>query len=163
MDKQAQEIANRKKIVAELSKAGIDTSAFTDEVIADGQAFWKLAETYRSKKESMMNSDKMKSGSGMKMTEESGVKKESSSKVNTRPALTEKARKLFQDRLDRIAEDKRDTLLPRMLKNAESQLAKAEEKGSKVIIRKLEAMIEMIQDEIDSEDDDELIDLLMAE
>jgi hypothetical protein len=80
-----------------------------------------------------------------------------------RPALTEKARKLLQAKLDKIPTEKRDTLLPKMLKSAQAQLEAAQKKGNKVNIRKLEAIVEIIQDEIESEDDESLIDSLFTE
>ncbi len=176
----ARELAQRKLFVENLSSLGADVSGFTDEIVADSKAFWKLAENFKSYKEQMdalmkasMSGSTMKEGdkkndmksSEWEMSSEWGTGEETKSKktTSTRPALTEKARKLFQDKLDKIAEDKRVTMLPRMLKNAESQLAKAEEKGNKATIRKLEAMIEMIEDEIASEDDDELMDSLLEE
>ncbi len=177
----AREVAQRKLFVENLSSLGADVSGFTDEVMADASAFRKLAETFESYKEQMSALMKTKMGSGNMMKEgdrwnemksgEGEVKEEWSSsdevKVKkqavVRPALTEKARKAFQAKLDKIAEDKRDTVLPKMLAKAEAQLAQAEEKGNKANIRKLEAMIEMIEDEMGSEDDDELMDSLLEE
>ncbi len=91
-------------------------------------------------------------------------KSKQSSPSTMRPALTEKARKIFQDKLDKIPSEKRETVLPKMLKVAQSQYETAQKKGSnKTLIRKLEAIVEMIQDEIDSADDASLFDSLTAE
>lgn len=163
-------------IVAELKKAGVDVSGFTDEVIADGQAFWKLAETFKSFKEKI-EANKKALQEDVKKSEnkdEKEVKNEDSTsekmnspqekkQVNMRPALTEKARKTLQDKLDKIPAEKRDTLLPKMLKTAQNQLDTAKEKGNKLLVRKLEAILEIIQDEIDSGDDNSLIDSLIAQ
>ena len=42
---QEQELVTRKHIIEELRSKGIDTSGFTDAVIADAAAFWKLAQS----------------------------------------------------------------------------------------------------------------------
>lgn len=180
LDKQSQEIANRKQVIAELVKAGIDTSGFTDEVIRNGDAFWKLMDYLKPKIESLKKWKKpetkewddsmkereeekwMKYGSGSEYREQM-TKKETPMKASDRPALSEKARKLLQDKLDKIPSEKRDILLPKMLKTAQVQLKTAQTKSNKILIRKLEAIIEIIQDEIDSSDDSSLIDSLLTE
>ncbi len=86
-----------------------------------------------------------------------------STKAEDRSALTEKATKALQERLDKIPEEKRATLLPKMLKNAQAQLARAEEKGSKLLIRKIEAIVEIIKTEIGNEDDESLLDSIFTE
>lgn len=45
-----QEISTRRKIVAELQANGIDTSVFTEEVLADGNRFWKYVESLKKAK-----------------------------------------------------------------------------------------------------------------
>jgi hypothetical protein len=188
-DREYQEISTRKKNVEYLREHGMDVSGFTDSVISDPTAFWKLVDTIKGnamkqsknspmkKDDDMMNreqwSSKMMWGSGMmnrdkmgekeNVSEEKMVKKESPMKSTVRPALTEKARKLLQDKLDKIPSEKRDTILPKMLKTAQSQFETAKTKSNKTLIRKLEAIIEIIQDEIDSEDDSSLIDSLLTE
>jgi DNA-binding ferritin-like protein (Dps family) len=171
--KMAYELANRKRIVEELKTLWADVSGFTDAVINDPQAFWKLAETFRTLKQ-QSNSGKNMPNPQMKDKERSDdtsrekmnewMNSTSEKKVTpVRPALTEKARKLLQAKLDKIPTEKRDTLLPKMLKSAQAQLEAAQKKGNKVNIRKLEAIVEIIQDEIESEDDESLIDSLFTE
>ncbi len=171
--KMAQELKNRRNIVAELAKLWVDTSVFTEEVINNPQEFWKLAESYRNIKQQsysgknmpnpqMKDKERSDDSSREKMSE--WINSTSEKKVTpARPALTEKARKLLQEKLDKIPAEKRDTLLPKMLKSAQAQLEAAQKKGNKVNIRKLEAIVEIIQDEIESEDDEGLIDSLFTE
>ncbi len=138
-DKQALEMANRKRIIEELAKLGADTSGFTDAIIADGQAFWKLAETFKYLKEQsnsgktqknppQMNDENKMMGSGMTNDENMEKSKDVPSKTPVRPALTEKVRKALQDKLDKIPTEKRDTVLPKMLKTAQAQYDTAKSK-----------------------------------
>lgn len=65
----ARELAQRKLFVESLSSLGADVSGFTDEVMADAQAFRKLAETFESYKEKMSVLMKTNMGSGSMMKE----------------------------------------------------------------------------------------------
>ncbi len=67
-ERSAQELNNRKTLVEMLIKVGVDVSGFTDEVIADPQAFWKLADTYKDYKtkiDALMRANKESMKDGM--------------------------------------------------------------------------------------------------
>lgn len=80
-----------------------------------------------------------------------------------RSALSEKSKKLFLDRLDKIPEEKKAAELTRIKKQIEKQLAGAKglSNGNNLIARKLEAMLQIVQDEIDSPNDASLVDSVM--
>lgn len=179
-------MADRKAYVEKYRQKGMDVSGFTDAVMNDSGKFWELVKKLQTAYEQIEKEKYMKEKDEKRALEEKKYleakeskkiaettktttdtaetkEKKMTTKAQDRPALSEKARKALQDRLDKIPEEKRATLLPRMLKNAEAQLAKAEEKGSKLLIRKLEAIVEIIKEEMESDDDDSLLDSIFEE
>jgi hypothetical protein len=177
----AYEIPMRRAHLDKMKTSGIDVSGFTEEIIADSGKFWKMVDTlqraYSSTKEQkpvvetkpimyekpyvettkpMMN-DKPAQGT---MNPEKKPDDSGKNNSNSRPPLTEKARKLFIERLDKIPADKLEVTLTRLKDTINRQIETATKNSNTLIVAKLKALLQIVEEKMTTGSDEALINSL---
>ncbi len=139
----ATELAYMKKMVEEMKAKGIDTSRFTDEVMANKEAFTKLVRSLQWTESTKMPPKKEPPQTLPPVKDTTTPIKE------TNGSLSEKTRSLFQARLDKIPEEMKISVLTRLESVIMKQIDLATSKSNTKLVTKLQEMLQIVQDKRD--------------
>ena len=161
------EIPERKIYAEKLIKYGADASDFTENTLADSGKFWEMYKKWEwvLKSNTPVPEKKEVNDTPVKKEIEAPkyVQKEQKSPQQAqKPQAQDRAIKLFVTRLDKVPSDKLENTLIVLQKNIKKQIEIASIKGSKLIVSRLEQMLRIVEERMESDSDEALIEGLFA-
>lgn len=171
------EIGDRRLYVEKLKNYGLDVSGFTEEVISDSGKFWDMVKSVEAgkkmveaKKEEVKKTieTKKEEVKDKVETKKEEVKKnveEKKAAVVLKVSAKQEARlkELMQNRIDKIATDKREATLTRLETIIMKRIELAKAKNATLLTARYEILLSVIQQELAEVDDESLIADLFTE
>lgn len=144
-----------KKLQGAYEEKQKETSAKEKEAYMKEKEAKRVAEeskrTAEQEKKSQATVEKKTSSDDAKKSQTEATQKAK----NTSNALVERAKKLFIERLDKIPEAEQAEAFAKLEKNIMRQLEVAKKRNTKILILKLEAFLQVLQERMDGDVDDE--------
>lgn len=158
------EIPERRIYVEKLKKYGADTSEFTEDVIADSGKFWAFYKKWEwvFKNPPKYEEKNIEKYSSEKYGEKNAEPKSETPKKDNTTIVQDRIIKIFIARLDAIPKEKLQDTLTRLEKNITRQLERAKSKSLKTLTIRLEKILEIVKERMDTQDDDALLDELFG-
>lgn len=161
------EIPERKMYAEKLIKYGADASDFTENIIADSWKFWEMYKKWEwvLKSSNPVPEKKEVNDTPVKKEVETPKYVQQEQKYPQqvqKPQTQDRAIKLFVTRLDKVPSDKLPNTLIVLQKNIKKQLEIASKRGSKFTVSRLEQMLKIVEERMESDSDEALIEGLFA-
>jgi hypothetical protein len=161
------EIPERKIYAEKLIKYGADASDFSENTIADSGKFWEMYKKWEWVLKSNTSLPEKKEVNDTPTKKEIEAPKyvqqeQKSLQQGQKPQVQDRAIKLFTTRLDKVPSDKLASTLIALQKNIKKQMEIASKKGSKLTISRLEQMLRIVEERMESDSDEAMIESLFA-
>jgi len=168
------EVPDRRAYVAKLKNYGYDVSGFSEAVIWDSGRFWDMVRMVESgkkpaietKKEEVKKEEVKKVETKKEEVKKVEEKKEEVKKPVVRALSTAQQNnlaRLMRARIARIPEASRAPILERLETALTQSIARAEERGNGLLVARYSVLLRVVQEEMQSVDDESLIESLFAQ
>lgn len=161
------EVPERKMYVEKLRSKGYDVSGFTEAVILDSGKFWNMYKMVESgakpvtepKKEMPVYVEQKKEEKKTEMTAKVEEKKaQAVAKISQ--AQAEKLKSAMKARIAKLPADTRDATLVKLESTLMKSLESARARNAKLLVARYEVLLGVVQEEMNSVDDEALVDSL---
>ncbi len=158
------EIPERKIYVDKLSKYGADTSEFTESTIADSGKFWELYKKWEWVLKTNIPATEKKEVYVKEVRKEESVSYQETKNTSQiqKTQTQDRAIKIFILRLDRVPTEKLPATLEKLQKNIKNQMEVVSKKWSKLMLIRLDMMLKIVEERMESDSDEAMIESLFA-
>ncbi len=159
------EVPQRREYVAKLQSKGYDVSGFTEAVILDSGKFWEMVKAieYGTKPVTTeVKKEEYKKAVEAKKEEVKAKVEEKKTEVKTKVSQSqnERLKALMKARIAKIPAESRDATLTRLESTLIKAIESARARNAKILAARYEALLSVVQEEMNAIDDETLINSL---